>query len=415
LRPRGWGVSGILSAWYALTVPRPWAFVPVQAALYATAMAVVFVLIRAVCGRARVALIAVLPFLLLPSAAMLYAQPHRDGFVFFGLMLFLLGWWRVLGIQAQRHWLGMGWFTVSGATLVGLGFAVTVVVREPAGDLLQVTGALLVLTIVVVGVAGLVRGPAVSVAASCVGMLAAVGLLMALVVGHQGSGYVQWTTLAPEATPQAETAGVSPRLGTARRRADAEAPQQAVAPAPALNPQQQAIAEAVWSRSTWLPRRVDEAFRRLTGARNHLITRYPHGRSLLDADVLFGSAAEVIAYMPRAAQIGLLAPFPGDWLPHPEAPSFRNVQRLLMGAEMLVFYALLPFLAVAVWVWRGQPALWFLLLPASVWVMVYALSVPIIGAMVRYRYVAYIMLLSLAIAGLVRVITDRYPAFRESP
>ena len=46
----------------------------------------------------------------------------------------------------------------------------------------------------------------------------------------------------------------------------------------------------------------------------YLFANYPGSASNIDTDVRLESWREVIRYLPRAAEIGLLAPFPNMWL-----------------------------------------------------------------------------------------------------
>jgi hypothetical protein len=141
-----------------------------------------------------------------------------------------------------------------------------------------------------------------------------------------------------------------------------------------------------------------------------------HGRSTIDSEIQFRSATDMLAYLPRALQIGLLAPFPEYWKPHPEAPASRNFERAVAGGEMIFLYALFPFALFALW-WRGRElALWVAFLPVMGWVLVYAATVPVIGALVRYRYGAYLVIIAIAMAGLgeaIRRLRRRFRAARQ--
>jgi hypothetical protein len=119
-------------------------------------------------------------------------------------------------------------------------------------------------------------------------------------------------------------------------------------------------------------------------------------------DVHFRSVGDILGYAPRAAQLGFLAPFPTDWVPRSDAPSNRNLERVVMGFEMVLVYLLLPCLLLALWRYRQTLALWLTLVPSVAWIMVYASTVPVVGSLVRYRYGALLLLLCIALAALIR-------------
>ena len=371
LRPSGWGVSGLLSAWYALTWPAPWAFAPVQALMYGLGGALVFSLVKHLTGRPRWALLAVVP-MLLPTAAFLYAQPHRDLFVFFGLALAIYGWWLLARLVAEP--LGRRWAygLLGGAALVFAGYVVAWAVRAMTAEIFQglavlMSGLLLVLAVSALWRRRLAALP--SLAAPGV----AVGVLVAMMAFHS---HAHWDGQLAKAEPEPDE------------------PTEEVEPEPA------------WRPAAWLPSAADDRLRRLAGARDFFADGYGRGRTAVDVDRRYRSVEDMLLYTPRAMQIGLMSPFPYQWLPHEEAPSVRNVYRVAAGAEMAVLYAILPFLLYAIWVWRGRPELWVMLIPALSWVMVYAYTVPVVGALVRYRYGAYVIILAVAMAGLVRAVSD---------
>lgn len=402
LRPNGWGVSGLLSAWYAMTIPAPWAFAPVQSLLYAVGMGVVFVLMHAVCGQRRHALIAVLPFLVFPSAATLYAQPHRDLFVFCAVMLALLGWWQLLRVQTQHALWRMLVLCLGGMLLIAAGFTLGFAVRSLFADLLQLIAVIMLVISVMVATAHALRGFPDRWYGPLISVFASLAVAVVMLLGHQSSGYSDWATVATDSASNDE-----------QRAADEPGTSDGMPSDTMLTDADPVVVSSVWEPSEWLPGRIDASFRRLAGARNHLLTDYGDSRSLVDGDVVFSSTVDVLAYLPRAMQIGVLSPFPAQWAPHPEAPPFRNIQRVLNGAEILVWYALFPFLGVALWVWRARPAVWVIVLPASAWIAVYAITVPMVGALVRYRYVALILLFSLAVAAFLRAVERSWSETRK--
>lgn len=376
LRPEGWGVSGLLSAWYALSHPAPWAFAPIQALMYGISAGLIYALISHLLGRRPITLLALVP-MLLPTAAFVYAQPHREAFVFFGFALAIYGWWSLARLIAEP--MGRRWavWLAAGPALVFGGVTASWAVRAFSAEIFQglavlMTGLLSFLAALAIWRSGLRALPGLAAPAM------ASGLLLAMTAFHAGGHF--------DGLPLAEGTDTTEELETtADDRADDR---------------------TRWHASAWLPDAMDDRLRRLASARDHFADGYDHGRTTVDADDRYRSVEDLLLHTPRALQLALLSPFPQHWLPHEDAAPVRNVYRVVAGLEMVLAYAVLPFLLYAVWVWRARPELWVLLVPAVSWVMVYAYTVPVVGALFRYRYGGYIIILIVAVAGLVRVLED---------
>jgi hypothetical protein len=152
-----------------------------------------------------------------------------------------------------------------------------------------------------------------------------------------------------------------------------------------------------WQRSLWLPTPLDDRLKQLATARDRVIFQDGHGRSSIDLDTQFSSFLEIVGYVPRAIQIGYLSPFPNHWLPHPNAPSNRQVERVVAGAEMAIIYSVgLPALLLAIWHWRREPLTWIVLVATGIYILVYALAFPVVGALMRYRFPAFALLFGIA-------------------
>ena len=380
LRPNGWGVSGILSAWYAMTWSSPAAFIPVQALLYGLAGGCLFVIFRTITGQQHLAVWGLLP-LFFPTSAVIYAQPHRDIFIFFGFMLVLFAWLQwVLMITGCRSALFVRWVAAGSALLIGY-LAVWSVRPYAAEILLAINLALVVLAMLIAALRMMQKGAIELPAVAAIG-----GALVAVVL-----------TLQVEPNQSFDQIYVTQRVG-AKPTADVD--HSAVIAREAALSQQ-------WQTSAWLASGIDDQFRRLSTARDSFAIENHFARSAIDLDRRFGNVGDVIAYTPRALSIGVLAPFPSQWRPQPAAPTNRNVERVLAGVEMAFFYLLLPFLALAIYQWRRSTPLWFVLIPAMAWLMVYSYTVPVVGALVRYRFPAYMIILGLAIMMLITFISRR--------
>jgi hypothetical protein len=117
----------------------------------------------------------------------------------------------------------------------------------------------------------------------------------------------------------------------------------------------------------------------------------------IDDDVALHSARDVIANLPRAAAIGLWAPFPNTWLQR--GRMVGRVGRITAGAEMAVIYVL-ELLSVAALILppRRLPAL-LLVGFAALGVTALATVVTNVGTLYRFRYPFWILLIVTGISG----------------
>jgi hypothetical protein len=148
----------------------------------------------------------------------------------------------------------------------------------------------------------------------------------------------------------------------------------------------------------------------LGSVRHRYIVSDRVSRSGVDDDVEIRSARDLIAYLPRAAALGLWAPFPPMWFQ--SGNLMGRAGRLVAGAEMLVMYAC-ELLAVAALVLRPRrlPALLLVLFALS-GVTILGLVVTNIGTLYRFRYSFWIVLIVTAVSGGAKLL--RYIEWRRS-
>jgi len=137
--------------------------------------------------------------------------------------------------------------------------------------------------------------------------------------------------------------------------------------------------------------------------RNHK----PEARSNIDLDVSFSSAADAIKYIPRALQIGILAPFPNHWYAEGSS-SLTTLIRRINALEMFVIYFALICLSYGWWIWRRNPRLYLVLGFSLGMILTYALVVVNIGTLTRMRYGFIMILVAFGIAGLLELINSKY-------
>jgi len=137
--------------------------------------------------------------------------------------------------------------------------------------------------------------------------------------------------------------------------------------------------------------------RRISSMRSRFAAAYSESGSLLDANTGFRNVSDLIRYVPRAMEIGLWAPFPYMWI----SPGRRvgNLGKLLSGIETLSIYFLQALAILAIVREPRQLALWFMLVIVVFGVTALAFVVPNVGAIYRFRYVFWILLVVVAVTG----------------
>ena len=123
----------------------------------------------------------------------------------------------------------------------------------------------------------------------------------------------------------------------------------------------------------------------------------------MDYDVCFTQPSDVLFYIPRSLQVGLLAPFPNSWFTAGVSPGARGLMRSVAGLEMLMAYAILPGVALAL-VLAGLRARKQIVVGLAVTlplISLLATAIPNIGTLYRMRYGYLRFLLGLGIIGWV--------------
>lgn len=154
------------------------------------------------------------------------------------------------------------------------------------------------------------------------------------------------------------------------------------------------------SRVEWKDRVTiaDRATRQLDSARNRFIRADVRSRagSGLDA-TRFRSPRDVIAYLPRAAAIGLWSPFPNAWLASGQRVGSSG--RLLAGLETLAIYMLQLLAIVAIVLRPNRLRALFLTAIAMGAVTALGLVVTNAGTLYRFRYAFWFLLIIAGLAG----------------
>ena len=280
LRPDGQASAGIAAAVYALTVPKPWTIIPINAALHATAAVVLLQIILLYVPDWRSAIWAVLPFVFFPSAMTWYTQIEKDGYSILGALLICYGWVLLSQINTWQR----GWPKILRAVICMLiGMALVWIVRPYMMQMIQGLGIIMALILI------------------CTYLLRAknkslfwrqaflVSLIVLLVVASMSFFTRGGVTIVEDNVPAGASVGVTRVISTN---------------------------DHVWTSAKFIPKFVDNKLYALADTRDASIAAYPDAGSNIDSNVHFHSIRDLMAYVPRATEIALFAPFPRQWLQH---------------------------------------------------------------------------------------------------
>jgi uncharacterized membrane protein AbrB (regulator of aidB expression) len=119
--------------------------------------------------------------------------------------------------------------------------------------------------------------------------------------------------------------------------------------------------------------------------RDFFTSGYRNAKSNMDPDFVPGTVCNLLTYLPRALQIGFLAPFPNAWVADGSIAA-SSMMRRVVSAEMLAIYAGLLFLPLAIWRYRRKPEFWFVLGFFTLLTLIHVYLVPNLGTLHRMRY-----------------------------
>ena len=136
-----------------------------------------------------------------------------------------------------------------------------------------------------------------------------------------------------------------------------------------------------WQPSGWMPDVVEGPAESAARTRAGLIV---HGQkiqagSMIDTDVRPDNVLAVAAYAPRALQIALFAPFPGQWLEK------ISLARLVALGEMVLWYLLAPGVVIALLRARSTGMVMVICF-AALFLYIYGFTIANLGTLYRIRY-----------------------------
>lgn len=347
LRPEGQTPAGIAAIFYVFFGPRPWVMLPLNALVHAFGGLVLFWIVQDFVKNRKRAFISVLPFVFFPSAMLWYTQIHKDGMFILGNFLFLFGWQKSLCWKEPSG--GKRVFLLSLFSIVAGGIFVWIV--RPYGlEMLWSLGVVFIFSmflVVLLWKRSKIFGP---------------------------KWYVPLLTVVVSLT--------------------------VLAPFVFLTPAEGEPISIVWYDTPWIPAVVENKFMGIARVREAYYRQYDPGLGgNIDWNVSFHRVSDVMQYIPRALQIGLLAPFPRHWFEQGTSPG-GSITRKVAALEMCLIYLALILLVSSILSGKNSVSFWAFLYFSLGIILVYALSVPNLGSLYRTRYGFLMLLVAIGLTNL---------------
>lgn len=377
LRPSGQAPAGVAGAIYALTgIHEPWILLPLYAALYATGGLFLWLTVNLFLEDRRRSLWCLVPYIVFPSAVMLYSQPHKDAWQVAGFFCFVYCWTLLLRPATWRNLVLAG----KVAILALLGAGLSWVVRPYCVEIMQGIGGVLAVALSFALLRASYKRKLVWSRA-----LVLISLAWAMVVA-----FTPFTTFTPFANPLER-----PKVTNEKVTNELEG----------RNEQMMA-----WAKSPGSPSFLEQKFAGIAASRELLRQIKANGN--IDDDVAFHSSRDILLYLPRAAEIGFLSPFPQHWFGS-GSTSYNTFFRRIVVLEMVVLYLSELLLLWGIIRFWYRPEFWVVLISSVIMIMIYALTVPNIGGLYRYRWGYIMLLIALGLAVFLKSFAQYRVSARE--
>ena len=351
------GNVALLGALYAVFGHDPALIIPINAAIHALGGVLIFLLTRELSNKTPIGnyagVIAATLFVIFPSALNWYGQIHKDGYAIAGTLLILLTW--VKAVQGQcntRHWIVL-------ALLHAFGLALIASVRPYCLKLLLVAT---LVPLLVTAIAALMRHQLKYKIKLFVFFALSVLILISLIKiipdsAQAGDAYQNWQGKLGES-----------RHGDSR------------------------LWE--WQNASWLPDNIEKNIELVSRTRAGMISYglYEKSKSMIDENVTPHNMSEVTLYLPRALQIGVLAPFPISWF------KIISLTRLVAAGEMFIYYLCFPGIFLLL-LYNRKPAVLVTIYFACFFLLVYGFTTANLGTLYRVRYAYLFVMLALGLLG----------------
>ncbi|MBT8369310.1 MAG: hypothetical protein KJP23_31850 [Deltaproteobacteria bacterium] len=404
LRPKGEAPVGITAVVYTFCGSRPWMLIPLNALLHATSGLLILLSLQFLLLNWRYALLCSLPFLLFPTPITWYAQIHKDGWSIAGMAMILYGTLSLIAGESRADKPYVFWWSYP-LMIVGIFFIY--LARPYLMPIYQVVLAVVLLLYLVVCLRRFGRkNYFVRFTVVFCGIGGAI-LLMSLLESDWITKIYSEAIASAAHNPKFDNRIIADVPAVKNRGVGHGSPpgvqsifaEKMVAAKPGLD-------KFKWHDASWLPKWLNHKLRRLSLTRTRWIISYSDAASSIDQEVFFASPQDMINYLPRAAQIAFLAPFPSFWLGKGSLPE-NTLMRRVVAFETAFVYLALSGIVLAFFYWWKRLELWCILVFCCLPMLVYAMAVINIGSLYRMRYGFLTVLVALGCAGTLKFLGDR--------
>jgi len=415
-------ITGIAAFFYYLFWPKPWTLLPLSAAMFATGGIALFSMLKRLDLEDNEALIAILPYLVFPSALLQYGQIHKDVFCTAGVLVILWSWVSLLREDRKVRQI----FPLLAASFIAL--VVLSVFRPYFMSPFLILGMSLLLWHVIRAAWQFFRFPArrgeVGGRAPLKFNLQSVGILVLLnaFMYLMANSYVdvRMKPILVQATgPDVHAKLAVPvliwqsnkdvRSADAKRLITADAAD-AGTEAAARKAIEECRPIVVLKEGAFLENLVNRAFLKIAVARAGFTSSGgTTAASNIDKGMDFCRNEDLIRYIPRAMQIAFFAPFPSKWAAL-EKRNSSSVEIYISAVEM--FYCYIAFFGLLYWLFSYRRWNVALLIPVTFslgLMLLLGLTVANVGTLYRMRFPFAMIFISIGMAGILQLAKIRPP------
>lgn len=388
LRPRGQGPAGITSLIY-LVSKGSWGVISLNAALHALATVFLYKILR-IWFPATIALISILPFLGSPYFIHWLSQINKDSYSITGAMMFLYGFIQLLKINDHLNFYSI----IKYLLYVAIGTLLIWLVRPYMNQiLLPLVILILICSFMYQFGGGLL--PTLNKRRDkkqkCIWAMALCIVAVILLIFNKGA--TSDRTLERLANLENVSKKFDPKSKSLKHKCLKN------------------VYSNSWVDISWLPDNINNKVRAIIAQRcliYSILETHPHHAtqySILDQTFSPNGTIDVLQYLPKAFLIGVFKPWPSEWF-----MQFKNkisIFYIFSSLEIILFLCTLPFLIF--WSLKNiSNSILIPLLVSSYVITVYATAIPYLGALYRYRYPWWMVLLSFALAATLTVLHALY-------